>query len=59
MCKDYSITLERLKAKRFSTFLQSVGVGYEGAECGEHIYFTLFRVKPTIKPIIETFLDKI
>lgn len=57
--RDYSITLDKLKAKAFSTFLHSLNVGFEGSECGEHIYFSIIGLKPTLKPLVETFLDKI
>ena len=59
MNNNYSIILDRKRAKEFSVFLHSVNIGFEGSECGEHIFFTLFRVKPAIKPVVESFLEKI
>lgn len=56
--KNYSIVLDRKKAKAFSVFLHSLGIGYVGSECGEHIYFNIY-IKESLKPMIETFLDKI
>ena len=58
MMKNYSITLDKIRAKAFSVFLHSIGVGFEGSECGEHIYFSIC-MKERLKPIVETFLDKI
>lgn len=58
MAKEYSITLDRVRAKAFSTFLHSIGVGFEGSECGEHIYFSIC-MKESLKPIVCAFLEQI
>lgn len=59
MKKTYSIILDRKRAEAFSVFLHSINVGFEGSECGEYIYFNIMGLKPTLKPVVETFLDKI
>ena len=59
MAKEYSIILDRIKAKAFSTFLHNLGIGFEGSECGEHIYFCIYGMKERLKPIVCAFLEQI
>ena len=59
MLKNYSITLDKIRAKAFSTFLHNLGIGFEGSECGEHIYFYIYGMKERLKPIVCAFLEQI
>lgn len=58
MKQNYSIVLNKPKAKLFRGFLRNIGAEFESSECGEHIYFNIY-MKQELKNITETFLEKL
>ena len=58
MVKNYSIILTREQATPFREFLHNIGADFQGSECGEYIYFSIY-MKEELKNITETFLEKI